>query len=414
VACSLLTSVLTARILGPEGRGHLASVVLLATLCSGSAQLGLANSFVFHWGARHDLDYRRTIIWTTITVLFASITIAAVLLRITDGAQVESNNTLTIALSVSLTLLTFSSTAIQIDKSLNSYNIVRALPPLILLLALSVGIYFKFDFGYIEVLSIQAVTTAFAGFYCFSQLVARLKKPTSRTSVWSEITHIGSYAWKHHGTVLVGLLIINADKIFLLFSGSVESFGIYALAYSTTRVLSSVQDSASVAVFSRFAGSTDESLKNAVAASFRISFLPMLLCAILIALSTPWTIPFVFGASFSSMALPFSLLAIESVVGAASWTLAQRFTASGRPGLVLTRQIVSVIPLLSLLPFLSTDNLSTQLAGLMLATSIVRFAVTRMIYRWSLNERPPAAIVSLKTLAEDFHTLTQKGTRSKT
>ena len=43
----LVTSVLTARLLGPEGRGVLAAVVLIATLAARAAQLGLGSATVY-------------------------------------------------------------------------------------------------------------------------------------------------------------------------------------------------------------------------------------------------------------------------------------------------------------------------------------------------------------------------------
>jgi hypothetical protein len=89
------------------------------------------------------------------------------------------------------------------------------------------------------------------------------------------------------------------------------------------------------------------------------------------------------------MAIPFAILLFECVIGGASWTLAQRFNAGGRPGLVFFRQFISVVPVFAALPFLPHEHIHIYLSGLMLLGAILRLAVTLGIYPVVLSEPMP-------------------------
>jgi antigen flippase len=104
---------------------------------------------------------------------------------------------------------------------------------------------------------------------------------------------------------------------------------------------------------------------------------------------SPLLIPLVYGKAFASMAIPFAILLFECVIAGASWTLAQRFNAGGRPGLVFFRQFISVIPVFAALPFLPHENIHIYLSGLMLIGAILRLVVTLGIYPFVLAEPMP-------------------------
>jgi hypothetical protein len=77
------------------------------------------------------------------------------------------------------------------------------------------------------------------------------------------------------------------------------------------------------------------------------------------------------------------------LISGAGWTLAQRFNAAGRPGLVLVRQLISIVPVVALLPFLPSENIAVYLALLMLLGASLRMAITLVIYPYVLREPIP-------------------------
>ncbi|MNI57878.1 hypothetical protein D3C73_1129640 [compost metagenome] len=95
----------------------------------------------------------------------------------------------------------------------------------------------------------------------------------------------------------------------------------------------------------------------------------------------------IFGSAYSQAALPFSILLFECVISGSSWILAQQFNATGKPGIVLIRQILSIAPLLIILPFLDDKNLTTKLALLLLLGAALRLIITIYIFKVTLNVR---------------------------
>jgi O-antigen/teichoic acid export membrane protein len=114
--------------------------------------------------------------------------------------------------------------------------------------------------------------------------------------------------------------------------------------------------------------------------------------ATLVAALAPLLIPLLFGRAFTSMTLPFVLLCFEAVLGAASWTLAQRFNAGGRPGLILLRQGLVVLPLLAALPYLPAHDTAVYLAALMLIAALLRLLITLAMTPLILKEPLPAIL----------------------
>jgi antigen flippase len=197
------------------------------------------------------------------------------------------------------------------------------------------------------------------------------------------------YGISHHGTVVLGLLLVNFDKITLLHIGTIIEYGFYALAFTTSRLIGAVQEAVSTALYSRFAGKDINELSHNVRVAFRLTFAPMLAMAAIGAMLSPWLIVWVYGESFASTTIPFAVLLFECVISGASWTLAQRFNAGGRPGLVFVRQFISVLPVFMALPFLPEQNIHVYLSVLMLLGAILRLSVTLGIYPLVLKERVP-------------------------
>ncbi len=180
----------------------------------------------------------------------------------------------------------------------------------------------------------------------------------------------------------------------LAYMGTIEQYGYYTVVFMTSKLIGSVQDAISTTLFARFADKNIEELGDKVRTAFRMSFLPMLALG---AALLPWIIDWAYGKSF------VAILLFECVIGGASWTLAQQFNAAGRPGLVLLRQFVSVVPVFAVIPFLPHENTYVYLAGLLLGAVVLRLAVTMGIYLVSLKEPLP----QLLPTARDYRAIRQ-------
>lgn len=387
---SLLSSILTARLLGPDGRGLMAAAFLIASLTSGVAQVGLANSLVYHYGKDKSTQNKQLLGASAALITLLTVPLSLAGLRYLYPETYEHSSLLIILLGATSALFSFSSTASQISADLKIYNTTRTIPPLLLSVFLIGTLTTGHALNYTTIILFQILVMTALSIYMIVHVHQRLttQKSTFKTLLKSTKS-ISIYAIKYHGTILLSLLLLNIDKIFLLEKVSAAQFGFYALAFSTTRILGSIQDAAAVTIFSRFAGKDAQGLESSVINSFRFSFIPMMLIAAIASGASPTLIPLVFGQSFASMIIPFALLSFEAVIGAASWTLAQRFNASGRPGMVLLRQCIVILPLLATLPYLPAENTTTWLAALMLIAALLRLIITLAMFPLVLNEPLP-------------------------
>ncbi|WP_251973016.1 lipopolysaccharide biosynthesis protein [Sphaerotilus microaerophilus] len=387
--CGLFTSVLTARLLGPEGRGLLAAVILIATLAARSAQLGLGSAFVYFVKSRRAGPMAVLLPAAASLVTLAAAALALLGTHLSSGRGVENLSWLTLLLSALMALNTFVIAVSPLRSDLVFHNAARLLPnlgyALALLPVLALGLHVELPW----LLGVQVL--AYAGVNVASIVWM------ARARIWSAeasgaalgVVEFVRYGLLQHGTVLVGLLVLNFDKLIALGASSLANFGFYALAFSVSRMIGSIQDALSTALFSRYAGGSTQVLSEKVNFVFRLTFVPMLLVAALGALLSPWVIPLLFGTAFRPVVTPFCVLLFECVVGGASWTLAQRFVGAGRPGLVFFRQAIAAVPVLCAIPFVQGENLFVTLSYLMLAGAALRLAISWAMYPTVLGEPLP-------------------------
>ncbi|MHB1677796.1 MAG: lipopolysaccharide biosynthesis protein [Sulfuriferula sp.] len=390
-----ISSVITARVLGPEGRGLLSAALLISSLAANIAQMGLANSYVYHFGAARSYHYLR---FFAMSLAFVGIT--ACLLawggaRLSHEVEIHQQIILIIVLALFMSGQIYFLVLSQLRADLHFFNFLRlslVLGNLILLLP--VVLFFKsVDYQYILITQLMvAIGLTFAGLYWARKNVVWQEKASGPPV---SLGRILQYAFNQHGTTMLGIGLANFDKVVLLNMGTIEQYGYYAVAFTTSRLIGSVQDAVSTALFARFAGKDIKELGDKVRTAFRITFLPMLALAALGAVLSPWLIVWVYGKSFAAMALPFSILLFECVIGGASWTLAQRFNAGGRPGLVLIPQLISVAPMLALIPFLPRENTYIYLAALMLCIAIFFLIITMVLYPIMLKEPMPRLLPTI-------------------
>jgi antigen flippase len=389
-AIGFFTSIITARILGPEGRGLLSGALLIATLAGNTAIFGLAHTFVYHQGAAKGFNYKRFFVCSLLFIALLSACFAYFGLQLSSESQLHQQLYLIVIMAIVSGGYAYFNALSQLNHELRFFNVMRFGLVAGNLLLLGIIILFFESLTFVEILVTQIVVSGFlmvCGMLWAQKNTIWLNRQGAESSAtWQDML---GYAIKHHGTVLLSILLVNFDKLALLKIGTIVEFGFYALAFATSRLIGAVQEATSTALYAKFAGKDIGQLSTSVNHVFRITFIPMLILAAIGAAISPWLIPFIYGEAFSSMTIPFAILLFECVIGGASWTLAQRFNAGGRPGLVFFRQFISVIPVLMALPFLPHENITIYLSGLMLIGAVLRLGVTLGIYPYVLKEPTP-------------------------
>lgn len=408
-AIGFITSVITARVLGPEGRGLLSAALLIATLGGNIALFGMANSFIYHKGTGRPFSYKGFMVASLLFASGFSLVVGYSGLQLTSETQLHSQWLLILLLTGITATQGYFYALSQLQSGLHFFNLMRfvlVVGNLILLLGLLV-IYEEIDFRQILLTQtiVSAVLTIMGIAWVRQNRIwegADQKKPPVS---WKRALH---YGVSHHGTVVLGLLLVNFDKIALLNIGTIIEYGFYALAFTTSRLIGALQEAVSTALYSRFAGKDIDALSHHVRVAFRLTFAPMLVLAAIGALLSPWLIVWVYGEAFEPTVIPFAVLLFECVIAGASWTLAQRFNAGGRPGLVFVRQFISVLPVFMALPFLPAENIHVYLSLLMLAGAVLRLTVTMTIYPLVLKETVPDVLPTAEDCKAVFRVLSRR------
>jgi O-antigen/teichoic acid export membrane protein len=408
-AISFVTSVISARILGPEGRGLLSGALLITMLAGNASLFGLANSFIYHKGAGRPFEYRLLLVLSLAFVGALATLLAALGMRITDNQRLHAQMPLILLLAAATAGQGFFYALSQLHDRLRFFNAMRfllVLGNLVSLLAL-LAAFDRVEFQYVLAtqLTVAIALIVIGIWWACRHAIWRMPTSPQAPATWRDILNYGA---GHHGTVLLSLILVNFDKIALLHLGTMTEYGFYALAFSVSRLIGAVQEAVSTALYSRFAGKDVEQLSHYVRSAFRMTFLPMLLLAAIGAALSPWLIVWVYGPSFISMTIPFAVLLFECVISGASWTLAQRFNASGRPGLVFVRQFISVLPVFLAIPFLPRENIHVSLSLLMLFGAMLRLSVTLWLYPYALKERIPRMLPTVSDCAAAFRLVTRR------
>lgn len=402
VVAGFASGVVLARALGPEGRGAYAAIVLVATLAASIGQLGLGQAFVYSARRYPAWKPARAVLWGLLAVLLATAVMASGLARGLLAPAAWATLLVAAALAMAQSAQTFVVNCLQLDVGLTKFNFLRVAQPwlALLMVALLAGLQILTVEVAAGVLVVTSVFAAATGIYFFHSASAAVSKEAG-TAQSPTLGSVLKYGIKYHLTTLVGVVVQNLDKVVLSQAQDLREFGLYALAYNFSRLMASVQEAAATTLFSRYAGRQSDQLPTVSAQVFRITLLPMLLVAATVGWLLPKFFTHVYGPAFSAAVLPCMLLLLEAVIGSASWLLAQRFAAEGRPGLVFVRQALSLLPLglVLLLPW--HQPLSVRLATGMLLAALVRLWLTLVIYPLVLGERVPRLLPN----QEDFRML---------
>ena len=401
-----LANVITARALGPEGRGLFGWGMLVATLAAGVAQLGLGQAFVYYKRTQAHWRWKQLLGLASIVVVALALILAIVGTALSaHSAQVSSLSLIALAgvLAINGLLLNIS----QLDVSLRAHNQARLAGPAL------------FFVGLLAAWATDALTVPTA---LWTQLAAMIiassvllswvsshfrgKDGTeSHEPLPQQITQVSLHAFKLHGVVLLGIFLNNIDKLYLLTTGSLASFGLYTVAYTSSRLIGSIQEALSTTVYSRYAGDKSLAAGENIQLAFRLTFAPMLALAVALGLAGPYLLSKAFGDAFSQAGTVFSILLVECVLSNSSYLLAQQFNAAGRPGIVLARQVISLLPIIVFLPFVPHTHPMEGIALVLLASSCVRLATTLILFKITLKRPFPKMLPTYKEVQNAFKRL---------
>ena len=313
---SLATGMLVARLLGPDGRGALATIVFWPSLFSAIGLMSLPAALVYRRG---NATTGRTIISST-SILLCVVLIPLCLLIgnmilpfvLQDPALMKIARIFMFVFVPLHFLATILLAIIQSDLRFNQFNISRLVPNVVYL----AGLLFLWASQ-----STNIETVAWATLVgTFFTVIIRLH--FARNSFWALPTFTEARALlenslRFHGGNIFSLIYSQADRFVVIILWDSKVIGLYVVAYTLASAgLGTISMAFRDLLFPRLAVISDKKeQKSAFEQTLRFTTLLLLPAAILVAILSPWLLPFLFGNAFSG-AVNLCLLLVVAYVPA--------------------------------------------------------------------------------------------------
>ncbi len=167
----------------------------------------------------------------------------------------------------------------------------------------------------------------------------RLLRPRF-TGCVAEMRWLLSYSLRAAPMDIVFALASNADRIVLIPMLSASELGLYAVAYSFSRVLQLVQPAITSVIFSHMAGCSEADGKELHDYAVRFLLAGLAAGSAVLWIAGEPLLVFTYGVGFAAAKTVFRLLLVEASLGALSQVTMQFFLSRDRPGTVSTIQVI--------------------------------------------------------------------------
>jgi len=388
---NVLTGVITARWLGPEGRGEFAAITLWPPLLGYAFALALPSAVVYH--AKRDPQRRREITGMTIVLSAIAGTVAVVagegllplLLRHASADTVRYARWM-MAFAFPATVSTVLIALLQLEEKFHFYNRLRYAPLVMTLAALVVLAAQQM---------LTPLTAALAYFlpgvvtFAWSVVwVWRHMQPRARGAL-AALPQLLSYSGRAYGGEVASTLLAQLDKVFLVNLLSTASFGVYVVIFNLSRIITTLSSAVTPVLLPKSAGRSIGDVTALTGRVLAVATPLLVLPAIAFMLGGGLLLRLLYGVEFTAGQWALSGLVVDAVLSSITYVITQPYLAVNRPGVITIIQATS-LPVLALAMSLLVPpwGINGAALGLLISTSY-RASATYLAYRLLLRVPAP-------------------------
>jgi enterobacterial common antigen flippase len=402
------TGVITARALGPDGRGVQAAMQMWPRIMAIALTLGLPTALLYNlrrYPERGPRLFLAALLMGTglgLLATLAGITFIPHWLTKYSPEVVRSAQWFMVFSTPILLIAAFQSVQ-RARQEFTAFNAIRFLLPMLTLLILAL-------LALLNRLTPFNATLAYMLPYVpvllwLTVRLWRTYRPTLR-GLRDPFRSLTSYGIRVYGADILGQLAAGQiDRVLVVGFLNPAAMGLYVVAYSLSRTLDVFPVALAQVVLPKAASRSVEEVVALIGRGVRVSTTVAILAASLLAILGPWALQVVYGQEFLQAVHVFRLLLAEAVLSGATLVLAQAFMASNRPGITSIMQGVGLslnLPLLAVL----VPRYGLVGAGLaVLISTTVRFVFAVVNYPIVLRVRPPG----LRPRWSDFTSIVRRG-----
>ena len=336
LAANVCTGLLSAAVLGPDGRGEQAALISAPQFLAAIATLGLHASLIYNIKA--DPDRRRRYFGCALLLAgLAGLTATAVGWALLPewlhrfGPSTVQNARLLLLITpftvLGVLLIAILEVHARFDLSNRTIYLQGLSTLAILALLWRTGEVTPTAAALAYLLpSLPALAYLARRAFALVPPVATLERP-----IRQRLLH---YGLRFYGIDLLGTVSANLDQLVIVAMLPQAAVGLYVVAQSLSRVLSILQGAITSVLFPSIAARADAEVIESVARTMRIAVLFNVAAAVVLAAVGPLVLQVLYGSRFAGAVHPFRILLFETIVSNAARILYQAFSGTGRPGVV--------------------------------------------------------------------------------
>jgi O-antigen/teichoic acid export membrane protein len=388
------TGIVTARALGPAGRGELAAMILWPLFVASVTTLGVPSSLIYYL-RRHPLE-RASLIANGFLMAVVMGSLAAALtafilpwwLRQYPPQVIHAAQWFLITVPVcSVTLA--GRAVLEASHQFSASNAIQTITPFATLISLVTFLALHRINPYTAAIAYIA-----ASLPAFSFMILRVRRAGLRRLAMNAVVakRILGYGVRSYGIDVLGTLALQVDQVLVVSLLTPGAMGSYVVVLSLSRMLNLFQNSVVMVLFPKAAGQTAGHVVAMTGEAVRISGLVTAVCGFFVCIAGPTLLRVLYGAEYAPAVGALRILVIEVVLSGAVFVLAQAFMALDRPGVVTLLQAVglgfSLPMMLWLIPRYGIYGAAISL----LTSTTIRLLLVCAGFRFFLNTRPPSLL----------------------
>lgn len=389
------SGVITARALGPSGRGSLAAIIMWPQFLAYALTMGVPVGTVYWLKRRPDMSRELSGASLVLSVALGCVSAVVGYVAIPFSLHTYPLRTIHFAQAwVVVTPLALAAVTIisqiQSAGSFKNFNLFRFLSPLSVLIVLLI----EKVTGHLNAYNaaVAYLLAATPATIWITVWVWKRFRPTFGSIVPASKLLLG-YGVRAWGADLIGTVASQVDRVLVVGMLDPGSMGLYVVAQSAAGVLAVLPNAVSPVSLPKASGRSNAEIVDLTGRAVRMTLLVMLLASLPLFLFGSFLLKLVYGPKFIGAAVVLPFLIFEAIFDGLTSVLSQAFLASGFPGTVTLLQgcgLMTSVPLLYLL----IPRYGVRGAGcaLMLATSL-RFIFIMANFPYRLKVRPPSLLI---------------------
>lgn len=401
LATNLVTGMISAAMLGPQGRGIQAALMVGPQFVGPVSELGLHASVIYNSKAEpeHESDYLGSALVLALGAglvgMLISWVVAPYWLTQYDAATVYTARLMLTIVPVGVVMHILMS-GLESRGEFRLANRLMLVASLITLVSLGIlaktGLLTPATAATSYLFGVVPIGIAMAWF------VFRMIRPvvTLQRRVVGRLLHFG---FRYYGVDVLGALSQYLDQLLVVLFLAPASLGIYAVAVSASRILNVIPTSVSTVLFPTVAARSPSEIVELVGLAARVTTVIAGVAAIVLSILGPFLLHTFYGVRFDPAVGPFRWLLVDCIIANLGRILYQAFTAGGRPEIVTGIESIGVatsaISMVILVPTYGTIGAAWSL----LAASSVRLICVIIGYRYIIRQQVPRFIMTRGDIA---------------